>query len=138
MGLLKLLLEEISPDQKDKLENMGIEIIEDFQVGEYQLVLIKSHIYPVTPYSIGVQRKGLDFTDSNQQMEHIIPDAVSLEDGHQILIKAVEWVKEYGKIIIGSYNDRKNKMYKLLLQRKGVTVKDYPIHGVNAMLISMD
>lgn len=127
MSLTKILPKEISQSQKQSLTNMGLDVVEEETVGEYEIVLVedinRTGIYQETNYSVGFQRKGRDFISPSDQMSKQAPDELSLNHLkqtiplEQMIPILKSWVEQYGKIAIGSYNPRKTKIYKKIFDR---------------------
>lgn len=117
---------EYSQGQVDRIESLGQEITEVEEVGDYELMLIKvkSDNHPMvqalgTPYEIGFQRKGRDFTQLDQLLgkEVFDGDNIDIRAFREVVSIIKRWTEQYGEIAIASMDDRKNKIYMRIFDR---------------------
>ena len=119
-------------DQNQRLRQMGVEILDARQLGSYELVLTRM---PNGAAVVGLQRKGLDFTDRNQQLQqHEVDPLVDVPDQSEIKQVLNDWIGRYGKLFVGSYNSRLMEKYRRILQTLGYEPMDEHIpfapHGI--------
>lgn len=130
---------EITSDQRDFFDDMGFTIIEERDVGEYELVLLHHAIYGQligTPFQVGLQRRGRDFTNIEDQLVKKSIDSLNLHDLKVVLDIVIKWVSEYGSISIGSMSEAKHNFYAKVLARAGLTFKEKSVLGQRAIVVS--
>lgn len=118
---LKKHIKEIASEQHSNLLSMDFEIIDDVSVGNYDFVLLyHEYAYPETNYTIGFQRQGRNFMDMGDQHIKSIPEDVNLSELRQLIPILQDWIDQYEKIIIGSYNPRNTEVYQKVFDRYGI------------------
>lgn len=125
MSLRKILI-EFTQQQLQRLQQYGAEIVEWYQTDDYELFLVDDPtMEDITGYNyqIGMQRRGMDFTDFEQLMGKAIPDDVSIQDLREVEKKVREWVKKYEEVGAGSSNKEKAKKYKRIFEYLGFDVE---------------
>lgn len=106
---------KITPDQKEILDFSMLDIIEEYTIGVYDLVLLYDNTLGI--HQVAIQRHGRSFTDIGDQLESIpnLPEA-SLSQFKAIL---QGWVHKYKKLLIKSHNDKKTRQYARILKAMG-------------------
>ena len=122
-----LILEELSQQQIQNAQDLGMEFVEDREVGGYDLGIFKmdrsfSDVLDGVRYQIGLQQRGRDFTSYMDQHTVQIPDKLDRSVIPKILKTIKEWIQTYGRISVGSMNERKTKQYKRWLEKNGFDV----------------
>lgn len=116
----------ITEEDKDFIEQLGNQVIDEKEVGGYDLALIESTIIPDF-YQIGMQRHGLSMADPGQQMQKQPHDA--MKPGWRQIIADMQtvidgWLAEYGKLYTASHNPEKTAQYVRLLTRLGYRIEE--------------
>lgn len=83
MGIFTKILEAVSDEQKNTLKLFGGEVIEERNIGVYDIALIYMIEYPFSNYTLGFQREGGDFTDIASQ-NSFIPRDLAMSDMKKI------------------------------------------------------
>jgi hypothetical protein len=138
MSLIKIIQEAITQNQHQFFSNIGMELVEEESLGEYDIALIKGRMFNESDYQLAFQREGQDFTDVEQQLSKAIPDNISLRDLAQIPPIIKKWIQEYDTIIAGSYNSNKTQIYKKVFQRYGITVKEKSMMGYQYLILTLE
>lgn len=133
-------INEITDVQRNFFDNMGFEIVEDLDIGQYDLVLLRHDMYEYamgTGYTVGLQRKGRDFTSFEDQHIKKNIDSLNLHDLKIALDAVISWLPKYGSISIGSFDERKNSFYERVFRRAGINIQWKTTLGQRAMLLSV-
>ena len=133
-------LYEITDSQRDFFDNFQFRIIEEHSIGNYELILLHHEMYAAilpTGYTVGLQRKGRDFTSMEDQLTKQSIDSLNIHDLKIALEIVIEWVKKYGSVSVGSFDERKNKFYERVLLRAGLSVQLKNVLGQNLMIVSV-
>lgn len=133
-------INEITDAQKSFFSNMGFKIVEEFNIGEYDLVLLHHSMYMQllgTGYTVGLQRKGRDFTSPEDQHIKRSIDSLDLHDLKLSLNAVINWISKYGVISVGSFNERKGVFYEKVFKRAGINVEWKSAMGQRAMLLTL-
>lgn len=122
----------ISDEQKNNLAQYGYEVVEEAEVGGYDLVL--THFPLLDAYHLALQRKGLDFSDPEQQMQKI-PGGVDAD-----MTKAIpvinQWIKKYKELWVAGNNPSKTPVYLKILKRLGYSPVVEDLMGIQMVSIS--
>lgn len=135
MSLYKIILQENLNQIRHFMNDHNIDIVEEKIIGEYELLLVKSDMYPITPYSIGFQKTGRNFTSFTDQLTKVIPENIDYKSLALVIKTIIDWVKQYKKIIIGSYNSRNTEVYKKIFKRYNLKVTEVNMFNTTLLLI---
>jgi len=116
-----------------RLEAAGSRIVEERLIGDYEFYLVRSRFFSAP--QIGMNRSGSDCTDISQQMEKKVqaPGRMDLKATEKCLR---EWLHEYKRLYIGSYNERKTKFYAKILEKMHFEIKETTFHsGIRVLFI---
>lgn len=119
-------------------------LVEDHQdVGEHELTLAS---HPVPPgslpwapeasklYQVGMNRKGLDFADVEQQGQKIPnPRTGKIRPFVEVL---KEWINRFGPLMVKSHNDDRTEQYFRILGRLGMGVSKVPFMGGETLVVT--
>jgi len=111
----------ITPRGQQMLDFTGNKVIEEVQIGDYELFLV--HDSNFNFYQIGMQRKGQDMTDIAQQAS---PSAATPgKFSRQVFSDTIQrWLTEYHTLIIASHNRAKTDSYIKMLKAMGYNPQD--------------
>ena len=131
--------EKLTDEQREFFSDAEMDIIEEVEVGDYDLVLLYGEMYKMmtgTGYTLGLQRQGNDFTDWAVQIAKHPISSLNLGDLSKALSIAIEWSKKYGKISVGSFDAKKTQTYGRVFRRAGVSVEEKNFLGQDVLIIS--
>lgn len=114
----------VSDEDKEILENVGGSyVVDEREVGDYDVILVGTDLIPDF-YQIGMQRKGMSMVDVGQQMDSQTPTAPAGGWRAVFGIKPVidGWLRQYGKLYLGSHNPDKTRKYIQILRMFGYKV----------------
>ena len=112
------LSESIMPDNEKKfLKSYGYQVKDEFVSGDYEFYIM---FYRWAPhfFQIAMQKRGLNFSDVNQQ-DKKIPSSLGKININSVKEKITQWLQKYNKIYIGSDDERKTEAWKKILTRLG-------------------
>lgn len=122
---------KITDEQKKNLNQFGYELVEDVEVGGYDLAL--THFPLLGAYHLALQRQGQDFSSPEQQMTKI-PGGISAD--MTLAIPTIDkWIKKYKELWIGGDNPSKIPVYEKILKRLGYTPDKMDFMGLTLMSI---
>jgi hypothetical protein len=107
----------------------GMKIVDEKSIHGYDLVLLK-FMEPMGSmvkniglpiYQLGLEKKGMDFTNINQQVDKTTfdPRIQYLAIVREMKNAVGNWIDTYGTLALGSYDERKNERYRSLLEKLG-------------------
>jgi hypothetical protein len=137
-GNLSELNEAMTQQQRQYFRNIQMDIIEEVEVGEYDVVLFHSPMYERiigTGYNVGFQRQGRDFTSHTDQTTSQPIDSMSIPNLLEVLKVVIEWTKKYGQLSVGSYNERNNRIYQKVFRRYNVPYEERSEFGQDFVVI---
>lgn len=119
---------ELSPAAKRLNAVSGDTVVEEAELGDYDVFVLKSGVIPGV-HLLGMQRHGSDAFDVTQQMENKPQwrGSGSMADLKQTIDG---WLKKYGWLVIGSHNPEKTRKYEGLARRLGYQVKTNNDYGI--------
>jgi hypothetical protein len=122
----------VSDDQKESLSQYGYEVVDEVEIGEYDLVLT---LFPLLgSYNLALQRQGMDFSDPGQQMTKT---PATLGVNLTLAIPFIDdWIRKYGTLWVGGNNPHKMRVYEKILTRLGYTMEKGELFGYVMMGIS--
>ena len=107
----------------------GMEIIDEKSIRGYDLVLLKfmepmgsmAESMGLPIYQLGLEKKGMDFTSIDQQVDKTIfdPRIQYVAIVREMKNAVGDWIDTYGTLALGSYDERKNERYQSLLEKLG-------------------
>lgn len=118
MSITKIF--EYSSEQEHRIRAEGEDIVEVKEVGDYEIMLMKTtdDNHPMikilgTAYQVGFQRRGRDFTDMDQLLGKEVLDngGVDIKSFREIAGVIKGWTQRYGEILVASTNKKKNLIY---------------------------
>jgi hypothetical protein len=115
----KDIKEDISTEAKEKLLYFGYDITDSVSNGEYEMYL--AHNKYADFYQICMQRKGMDFTDSNQ-LANKQPNDRGQGSIQVFFDKLKQWLSSYHRIYVDSDNPDKARRWVNILKRLGFRV----------------
>lgn len=143
---IKKILSEITPHQKERLESLNHVVVDDKQLGKYNIVLIKLNEKGMADlgvddelYQVAINTEDGDFTNMDQVMKRIafVGDKVNITMLRDFMEILQEWVKRYGSILVLTNDDRKLNIYKRILKDKfNFRVVSVRISGAKGVAIS--
>lgn len=139
MSLINHIIKEITQNQHQMLNTMGFDVVENISLNEYEIVLLYHPNFYGNDlkYTIGFQRKGRNFLDPFDQNSKQEIDDINFKDLIKIPPILKRWMNQYGKLVIGSYNQQKTNVYKKVFQRYNFDIEERNIQGINALIISL-
>jgi hypothetical protein len=124
----------IEDEAKDRIGNLGMEIVQHETVEGYDLIVTKGPQYfsDIDPepfmYQIGIQKEEYDFTNREEQFEKKpmgqMPNVTNLLT--ILTTKINEWLGLYKRLYIGSMNESRNPKYARILTGLGYNVQSAP------------
>ena len=116
------LTEGLTSRAQSLFSDFGMKVVDEFESGDYEFFLVQCG---PDFYQIGMQRKGQDFTDMDQQFEKRIQPPSSIPFSRKAIKQKVDdWVNEYHKIWVGSENPEKMENWGKILKAVGYDVKE--------------
>jgi hypothetical protein len=108
----------------------GYKVIDVYDIEKYSVVLLRAIDRKIVLlltqnniplYQIAIERQGSDFSNIEQQNKKLtlIPGLKILKATYMIKKKITEWINRFGPVTIGTYNERKSKIYLSLLSKLG-------------------
>ena len=125
--MIKHLYEILSKQQKNTLASMNMEIVESFELGNYEMYLVSTgmmNLYYHCDYQIGFQRSDSDFTSYEDQFKTFIFDRLPIHEAVKFVNKLKEWIEEYGKVIVHSFNEKKTEKWERILLHFNIKLKN--------------
>ncbi len=107
----------LTPRGQQLFQMSGNEVIEEVDIGDYELYLTYSH--PLGLYQMGMQRAGQDFTDEQQQAERVTPKLWGSFDRRAFKTTVQRWLSQYHLLLVASHNSAKTKLYGIALRALG-------------------
>jgi len=111
----------LSPRGEQLFGMTGNQVIEEADIGDYELFLVLDRNLGI--HQMGMQRKGQDFTSTEEQAEKIVPKGWGKFDRKAFKSTIQRWLATYHLLIIASHNDAKIKLYALALRALGFKVQ---------------
>jgi len=111
-------ISELSEQSLDRLKSTYNQIIDQKECGDYELYLI--FFEPMNIYQVAIQRKGLDFTDIEQQTSKQEILFTQNPDLKQIKSTLLSWKSTYGDLIVKSHDLSKTQKYFNILSGLGL------------------
>lgn len=110
---LKKVISEISEFDTNKLSDLGLELIEEYQIVPYNLILFRHND---GDYEVGITTHDDSFTTPESQEHRVMSDEIKNPKKLWMMIKdkLQEWLNQYQKLLVGSYNRERVKKYHRL------------------------
>jgi hypothetical protein len=119
---------------RDRFKMYGVEEIETISTGHYELTL--GYMPMPGIYQLGIERKGLDFTDIQQQHQKFrMEDMPDLSELEAIISTVRQWRQKYGQLYVVSHNDDKTKKYFRILDRLGLNPRVENVQGKEVVVL---
>lgn len=125
-----LLKEVISKQDSENLSKYGFDVVDVHDINDYSLALLKmprqlSQLLGAR-YQLGFSKRGTSFTDYSQHDSRFMAkgDIVPLSKLGDGIKKIMEWLTNYGNIVISSSNMQKLETYKKLFMRANINVAE--------------
>lgn len=116
-----LKIAPLSDMGRQRFEMAHNTVLEELPIGDYELYLVQDGYFGFV--QIGLQRRGQDFTDMEQQAQRIIPRNWGNFDRKGFKAAIQRWLSEHHLIVIGSHNPVKTKLFSLALRSIGFRLK---------------
>jgi len=133
--------ELISKTDTQNLNAQGYEVIDQFEVDQYNFALTKipDILAPMlgAEYQLGFSKDGTDFTDYAQQDQKFVSKNEKFPLGKlsKGLNTVKQWISEYGPIVIASNNTNKTKLYAKIFKRARFTIDTQSAMGMDWLII---
>lgn len=113
---------EMTDNQKRFLAQMGSKLMDSIILDDYEIAIVTipdvtDEMYNGVKYSLGMQKKGTEFTNVNQQFGLIPFDKIPFKEIPKFVEAVKGWVEKYGEIAVDSFNEDKLVKYERLLKR---------------------
>jgi predicted GIY-YIG superfamily endonuclease len=119
---------------KEFIEQLGNRVVDEKEVGDYDLALIESTLIPDF-FQLGIQRRGFSMADPRQQMEK--QPIGEIKPGWRQQVKDIMavingWLADHERLYAASHSPEKTAQYMSLLRRLGYNVGEQHIefHGL--------
>jgi len=118
--LESILMERID-DELEKMLDLGYKLVDRYKSEPYTLILF--HNMNEDSYEIGLTTDEEDFTTFNSQKTRTPKHNINFKESSKKLItKIKEWLKSYGNLYVGSFNERRVQKYHRIFGRLGFSV----------------
>ena len=122
----------ISEEAEDRLKSHGDVVVEDRTIGDYEFFLVQN--MQMAFVQLGMQRKGQDMTSYEEQTTRI-PQARGQFSMSALKSLLNEWVFEYKKILIGTYEPRKRAFYAKIIKALGFELSETMMMGHSVLVL---
>jgi hypothetical protein len=114
-------LTEAWDDEMRKLKNYGMEVVEQFNSGPYNMLLIKMGDI----HQIALTTNEGEFTSFEAQVSKPSTQKSNfMRIGRELVEKLEEWLSEYGDLFVGSYNEERTNKYHRIFSKMGLNIGD--------------
>jgi hypothetical protein len=103
-------------------------VMEEVQIGDYEMYLVWNGNFGFP--QLGLQRRGMDMTDVEQQVRHAIPRGWGNFDRRTFKATVQRWLDEHHILVVFSYSPAKTRLYGLALRALGFRLHQTGAHGM--------
>jgi hypothetical protein len=123
----------LSDDAKDRLGQHGDVVVEERAIGDYEFFLVQNRYMRYV--QLGMQRVGQDMTNIEEQTTKI-PQEKGKFSMSELKSLLNEWVFEYEKILIGTYEPRKRAFYAKIIRALGFKLGEMMVAGHSVLVLN--
>ena len=119
---LKRILKEFTEEFYRDMHAYGAKIEDTAEIGDHEIAVVYDR--NIGEYQLIFQRKGRNTFNPDEQITKFSPENIQFSDLKLIIHKVKQWVQEYERLLVGSFDPNKTRIYKRIFDRSGIAYQE--------------